>query len=262
MPACPPARCFRLPAAIALGLATFMLLSASRTAVIGPSRQSASLPACGIGDVTTSAAGYEDWQLTLLDTTFRLPAGYVPPDLVPIADYSIHGTGEVRSLVTADLAEMARAAQRAGVPFSVVSAYRSEQDQAQVLAGMERSLGTPAARGLAARPGHSEHQLGTAVDLGEPSGAPQWEGDWGLSPQGKWLAGNAWRYGFMLSYPRASSPSTTCYEYEPWHFRYFGRAATSAIHASGLAPRAYLWTALVGAQATPSKAPSRRTRPR
>ena len=54
------------------------------------------------------------------------------------------------------------------------------------------------------------------------------------------MARNAWRYGFIMSYP-PDSRRTTCYEYEPWHFRYFGRRTATAIHDSGLTSREFLW---------------------
>ena len=93
-----------------------------------------------------------------------------------------------------------------------------------------------------ARPGHSEHQLGTAVDLKTPGGAAPWAyADWGSTRPGAWLARNSWRYGWVLSYPRGKSPGLTCYKYEPWHFRYVGRPLAARIHASGLTPREWLW---------------------
>jgi D-alanyl-D-alanine carboxypeptidase len=55
------------------------------------------------------------------------------------------------------------------------------------------------------------------------------------------MAANAWKYGFIESYPRGVSPSKTCYAYEPWHFRYVGRAEAAAVHASGLTLREWLW---------------------
>jgi D-alanyl-D-alanine carboxypeptidase len=52
---------------------------------------------------------------------------------------------------------------------------------------------------------------------------------------------NAWKYGWVLSYPRHASPAVTCYAYEPWHFRYVGRSLAASLQASGLTLREYLW---------------------
>jgi zinc D-Ala-D-Ala carboxypeptidase len=78
----------------------------------------------------------------------------------------------------------------------------------------------------AARPGHSEHQLGTTIDV---------EGG------GAWLADNAWRFGFVMSYPPARSPAYTCYKPEQWHFRDLGRDRATAVQAAGVSPREWLW---------------------
>ena len=55
------------------------------------------------------------------------------------------------------------------------------------------------------------------------------------------MAANAWRYGFVMSYPRGSY-AQTCYDYEPWHYRYVGRELAAQIRASGVTPRQVLWT--------------------
>ncbi len=76
-----------------------------------------------------------------------------------------------------------------------------------------------------ARPGHSEHQLGLAIDFKTAGGAAAWRyADWARTREGAWLARNAWRYGFVMSYP-AGKRSLTCYAYEPWHYRYVGRTS-------------------------------------
>ncbi len=54
------------------------------------------------------------------------------------------------------------------------------------------------------------------------------------------MATNAWRYGFVLSYPRGRF-ATVCYEYEPWHYRYLGRPMAAEVRASGLTLREWLW---------------------
>jgi len=92
-----------------------------------------------------------------------------------------------------------------------------------------------------ARPGHSEHQLGTTFDFTSLGGRPPWEyADWAATPAGGWMAANAWRYGFVMSYPR-NSFARVCYDYEPWHYRYLGRQAAAEVRASGLTLREWLW---------------------
>ena len=87
-----------------------------------------------------------------------------------------------------------------------------------------RVSGYAAALKSSARAGHSEHQLGTTVDFRSYGGsAPWYYADWGRSKAGAWLKSNAWKYGFVMSYPKGKT-TLTCYAYEPWHYRYVGRA--------------------------------------
>jgi D-alanyl-D-alanine carboxypeptidase len=92
-----------------------------------------------------------------------------------------------------------------------------------------------------ARPGHSEHQLGTVLDVTSYGGNTPWDyADWGATKAGAWMRNNAWTFGFVMSYPKGKS-RITCYSYEPWHFRYVGKATAKAIHDSGLTPREWIW---------------------
>jgi zinc D-Ala-D-Ala carboxypeptidase len=200
------------------------------------------LPACSYGDVLTGRRAYADWSITLLDTTYRLPRDYAPRDRVDIRSAGLGGGHAVRSFVVPDLHAMAIDARAAGAPFTVISAYRSHAAQEATFARWVKRVGRPAALRASARPGHSEHQLGTALDFASPDGGLPWEHrDWATTPAGKWLAANAWRHGFVMSYPKGSF-AKTCYKYESWHYRYVGKDLAAAITRSGLTPREYLWT--------------------
>ena len=201
-------------------------------------------PTCGMGDTLTQYRATSDWYRSLLDTRLRLPRAYVPGDLVSVARAGVSGYGRIRRVALNDFSAMARAARVAGARFAVQSAYRSYGTQISTFWGWVRITGYRRALLASARPGHSEHQLGTAVDLKTPGGAAPWAfADWGRTRPGAWLARNSWRYGWVLSYPRGKSPGLTCYKYEPWHFRYVGRSLAAQIHASGLTPREWLWRA-------------------
>jgi D-alanyl-D-alanine carboxypeptidase len=199
------------------------------------------LPSCkGIyKDVVTGHTTYADWQLTLVDTIYRVPSNYYPPDLTGTG---LPGGGQIRSLAKPDLTLMARAAAAAGAPLQVVSAFRSYSTQISTFNYWTRVSGLAAALTASARPGHSEHQLGLAVDFTTRGGSAPWlYADWAKTKSGAWVIANAWKYGWVLSYPKATSPTVTCYIYEPWHFRYVGRDEAAAIHASSLTTREWLW---------------------
>ncbi|MGH2429174.1 MAG: D-alanyl-D-alanine carboxypeptidase family protein [Candidatus Limnocylindria bacterium] len=186
------------------------------------------LPSCSYQDVLTEHRAAGDWPRTLLDPIYMVPSSYVPPDLVSTASAGINGGYTVRSVAIPDLRGMADAARVAGIDLRIYSAYRSYATQQAVFARKVAELGYEAALLRSARPGHSEHQLGTTIDVSNTPGA------WA------WLADNAWRYGWVMSYPSGKT-SVTCYIHEPWHYRYVGRERAASIRASGLTLREYLW---------------------
>jgi LAS superfamily LD-carboxypeptidase LdcB/putative cell wall-binding protein len=201
----------------------------------------APLPACAYKDVLTPHRAYDDWARTLVDTTLMVPSGYHPGDLVDTSQAGLNGGYTTRGHVVADLRAMTGAARAAGRPIQVASAFRSYATQEATfnhwvsVGGYEQALRT------SARPGHSEHQLGTTFDFTSLGGRPPWEyADWAATAAGGWMAVNAWRYGFVMSYPR-SSFARVCYDYEPWHYRYLGRQAAAEVRASGLTLREWLW---------------------
>ena len=199
-------------------------------------------PRCTTGDTLTRYRTTADWYRSVLDTRYRLAASYAPRDLVSVSNAGVSGGGRIRRIALRDFTAMARAARIASAPFAVESAYRSYATQVATFWGWVSRAGFDRASLASARGGHSEHQLGTAVDLKTPGRAAPWRyADWGTTRAGAWLGRNSWRYGWILSYPKGKSPGQTCYKYEPWHFRYVGRTIAAQIHASGLAPREWLW---------------------
>lgn len=147
------------------------------------------------------------------------PCGLEPEQLVPV-DRRGRLVGpkqafRLRADVQPSLERWLTAAQERGFVVELSSGYRSYEEQEHVFM-------TTFEHGRAARPGHSEHQLGTAVDLRYDSSAAE-----------RWLELSAPEYGFLQSYPSGKEP-VTGYPAEPWHFRFVGRPLASAVAASGL----------------------------
>jgi D-alanyl-D-alanine carboxypeptidase len=195
-------------------------------------------PACRFADDPARPGPDGDWTLAVVDTALRLPAGYAPPGLVGTGSAGIDGGGKVRKVVIADLRALAAQARADGIPLRIRSAYRSETRQAQVFKGWARDVGRRKALRVSARPGHSEHQLGTTIDFARGADAP-WAGNFAATATGRWLARNAATYGFVMSYPKGAS-DVTCYAAEPWHFRWIGREPAAAMVESGLPLREWL----------------------
>jgi D-alanyl-D-alanine carboxypeptidase len=199
-------------------------------------------PACRYDDLLTFHTGLGSWRITLLDTIYMLPGRYAPADLVDSSAAGLNRGYPIRAILLDDLAGLARDARAAGASLAVASGYRSHAQQAATFQYWVDVAGYDAALRTSARAGHSEHQLGTTLDFTTAGGPSPWEyADWATTREGAWMAANAWRYGFVMSYPRGSF-AQTCYDYEPWHYRYVGRDLAAQIHASGLTLRQVLWT--------------------
>jgi zinc D-Ala-D-Ala carboxypeptidase len=188
----------------------------------------------------TAYARPEDWYRTLVDPTYAVPEQYEPPDLVPASQANYSAEFRIRSIIAEDLNRMRNAILNEGLPeVALLAAYRSVADQQALYDGRLGELGPEATAEGTARPGHSEHHLGTTIDV-RPIGATDVDQSFGDSPTGQWLAEHSWEYGFVLSYPEGAA-DVTCYKYEPWHFRYLGPELAGRVHESGLTLREYLW---------------------
>ena len=163
----------------------------------------------------------------------------MPPDLVPASRAGIAGGGSVRRIALRDLRALANAAAANGTPLSNVSSYRSYRQQRILFNGYVNDYGYDEATTFSARPGHSEHQLGLTFDFTAP-GDTGLTSNWEVTPTGGWMARNAWKFGWVMSYPKGKT-DVTCFTYEPWHYRYVGREVAAEINESGLTTREYLW---------------------
>jgi D-alanyl-D-alanine carboxypeptidase len=222
-------------------LVALLLVSALLASVAATASAATTLPPCRIDDTLTKHRATSDWSRSLLDLDFRLASSYAPSDLRSTADAGLNGGHRVRKHVIADLKAMASAARAAGARLSVRSAYRSYATQVTTFQSWVNLHGWAVAVKESARPGHSEHQLGTTLDFQSYGGPAPWDvSDWATSKAGAWMKANAWKYGFVMTYPKGKT-SVTCYVYEPWHYRYLGKARAAQVRASGLTLREFLW---------------------
>lgn len=196
------------------------------------------IPACTIANDISAGNPNTDWATIVVDNQYGLRQDYVPPDLV---DASAAGFGEgdrVRRIVIDDLTALRQAAANNDTPIVLVSGYRSYERQAELFAEAVTEHGAEQARLTTARPGHSEHQLGTTIDVLDTTSA-ELQPAFADTPAGRWLARNAHRYGFVFSYPDVPV-ERSCYGFEPWHLRYVGRDVAERIVDSGLTPREWM----------------------
>ncbi len=174
----------------------------------------------------------DDDLLTLVTHQYGLGRDYQPADLVALVDYlPVHITlgypTEIRAIVIEPLVNMINDMEAAGLRPFIISGYRSYAAQAIAWAKWVE-YNPDYAAGLSARPGHSEHQLGTTVDFGSPELEAvtgfediEFHTYFYMTSEGAWLIDHAHEYGFTLSFP-PDTLETTGFYYEPWHFRYIG----------------------------------------
>lgn len=155
---------------------------------------------------------------------------YAPADLEPIPGEMIHPDQRnwsyyLRREPLDQLKQMFAAALEDGVQLTVTSAYRSYDTQKALFASYAAKNGESMANTYSARAGQSEHQLGTTLDFNtdRTAGARQHE----------WLAQNAHRFGFAMSFPGGAEEITGFVE-EPWHYRYIGVEAAAEWKEAGL----------------------------
>jgi D-alanyl-D-alanine carboxypeptidase len=148
------------------------------------------------------------------------PLDYEPEDLV-VPSIPANYSALLRADASAAVAEMHEEATSLGVGFTIHSSYRSYRLQERVKRQSVERYGQRASDARSARPGHSEHQSGLAVDLTTNNGVCTLAACFGQTPEGLWLFENSWRFGFVLRYLEGAT-DITGYIYEPWHFRYVG----------------------------------------
>ena len=159
-----------------------------------------------------------------VDINTPLPYNYEPDDLEKIdqkwnyhrADYPKY----VRKDAAAALVKMFDEAKKQGLSLKVVSAYRAFSKQRLLYLNAIKKNGIE--QNAVAKPGHSEHQLGTTVDVSSFSSATVLNESFGDTKEGKWMKENAHKFGFYQSYTIDNS-KVSGYIPEPWHYRYIGK---------------------------------------
>lgn len=162
----------------------------------------------------------------------QLPCDYIPSNL-EVIDLRFSEEGLVlKDEVRAAFEAMSRKAWEEGICLKAISTFRSCSYQKKVY----YSKLTPEMNmedyqrerdKVSARPGHSEHQTGLAVDINDL------EETFENTPEFRWLITNAYRFGFILRYPKGKE-TITGYSYEPWHYRYLNKELAEAVYCSNL----------------------------
>ncbi len=157
---------------------------------------------------------------------YFLNENYAPEtiDKIPLA--FVHGEDDeyISGQVWPFLKDLLEAAADEDIDLRVISGFRSFGTQAALKASYKITYGA-GANAFSADQGYSEHQLGAAVDFTTPTIGSSFTG-FDASNAFAWLEENAYRYGFILSYPAGN----TFYQYEPWHWRFVGKELATDLH--------------------------------
>jgi D-alanyl-D-alanine carboxypeptidase len=156
---------------------------------------------------------------------------YVPDALLVIPkDFIANKNKELyfHAKVFPFLEDLFRAAQKDGIDIKILSAYRSFGEQVSIKSNYTVVYGSGANR-FSADQGYSEHQLGTTVDFTSSENGLVLAGFSDTSAY-KWLSDNAYKYGFVLSYPE----NNDYYQFEPWHWRFVGTNLARRLHEDNM----------------------------
>lgn len=152
--------------------------------------------------------------ILIVNKTYSLPQNYNPG---------------LASLCSRAFNKMKAAAKKEGISIWISSGFRSYNTQKRLYDSYCERDGVAAAERYSARPGHSEHQSGLAIDVNLASTAAY---ETTYKAVGEWLKAHCYEYGFVIRYPEGKE-GITGYKYEPWHIRYVGGDLAKVLHESG-----------------------------
>lgn len=161
---------------------------------------------------------------------YFLNENYTPEKLTEIDSHYTHEAGRTllaHEGVLPHLKNIMENAKNENIDIKIISAYRSFDEQAFLKISYRVVYGTGANQ-FSADQGYSEHQLGTAVDFTTSSTDADFY-SFNKTSAYSWLLENAYKYGFVLSYPEGN----TYYKFEPWHWRFVGRNLAEKLHTDG-----------------------------
>lgn len=152
---------------------------------------------------------------------------YVPEALAQISEdflYESKKEAWIHSKVLSYLEALLKGAKNSDIDLKIISAYRSFGEQSSLKGAYTVNYGS-GANTFSADQGYSEHQLGTTIDFTTPSVGATFSG-FAKTAEYEWLNKNAYKYGFILSYPK----DNVYYQYEPWHFRFVGKSLAKRLN--------------------------------
>lgn len=174
----------------------------------------------------------------IVNKFYKLKEDFVPNNLVDISNLYAWGTDNKaqKEVLDAFIRMQKDCLDQTGLKLLINSAYRSYKEQEEVYNDYVKKNNEEYADTIAARPGHSEHQTGLSLDIFSTKD-PKIK-TFGESDTFKWLKDNAYKYGFIIRYPK-DKEDITGFNYEPWHYRYVGLDIAKEIYEEDITYEEY-----------------------
>ena len=173
---------------------------------------------------------------TLVNKYYYLDENYVPDDLVDVYGGYAAQSSKLKKVALDNFIKMADEMSKLGMTIKITSGYRSYNLQSSLYNNYVRRDGVNKADTYSARPGYSEHQFGYSFDLTDAkyTSFDHFE----YTNEYIWLKDNAYKYGFILRYPKGKE-YLTGYQFESWHYRYVGVDIATYIYENDITYEEY-----------------------
>jgi D-alanyl-D-alanine carboxypeptidase len=168
--------------------------------------------------------------LILVNKYNKLPDKFEADNLITFSDSYSYNSQKMNKIAAENMMKLIDDARSNGYTLMVVSGYRTERLQNTLYTNSVNQNGKAHADAFSARPGHSEHQTGLAVDISNIAGTLD---GFEKYPVYEWIIKNAHKYGFIERYPKGKE-FITGYGYEPWHYRYVGVDVATTIYEENI----------------------------
>ena len=169
-------------------------------------------------------------KLMLVNKFNYLDENYAPDDIVKVSVQFAYGDNEIKKEVYEKFRSMYNDAKKEGLYLIITSSYRDYNFQKELWDSYANQKGDEWADSVSARAGYSEHQTGYTLDIVTYNANMS---SFEKTDEFKWLQDNAYKYGFILRYPK-DKEDITGYSYESWHYRYVGKDVATKIKKLGI----------------------------
>ena len=169
-------------------------------------------------------------ELMLVNKFNYLDENYAPDDIVKVSMQFAYGDNEIKKEVYEKFRSMYNDAKKEGLYLIITSSYRDYNFQKELWDSYANQKGDEWADSVSARAGYSEHQTGYTLDIVTYNANMS---SFEKTDEFKWLQDNAYKYGFILRYPK-DKEDITGFSYESWHYRYVGKDVATKIKKLGI----------------------------